>query len=134
MSKLEGRHGDLLFVRLGGPEELPTRLREALQVAPVQSGRVVIHRGEGVNTHVLEGGAARVAELGPEDGGGFEGTGVALEVLEPGTLVHEEHQVLDAKTGVVRQEPLAPGLYWVRRQREAWPGTEDGADYRLVRD
>lgn len=94
----QGRQGDVFLLRIPNPPEMT----EAKPIKPI-NGRYVLAEGEatGHNHTVTTTG-----------NGLFDFTGkTVLVVSAPTTLTHQEHAPIE----------IAPGTYWVVRQREYSP-------------
>src|SRR5690606_1786152 len=90
------RQGDVFLKPAARPEGKGKKVRAA-------RGRLILARGEATGHH--HSVAAQAAEL--FDFGGR----LLLVVAEPTTLDHQEHASIE----------IAPGAYWVVRQREYHP-------------
>lgn len=98
------RQGDVLIFKA---EAKP----EGLKPVKAKNGRLILAEGEATGHHHSVG--ADVAELFQD------GSKLFMEVKDTTTVTHQEHGAIE----------IAPGMYWVVRQREY-----DAGEVRKVRD
>jgi hypothetical protein len=94
MQQKQVRQGDVLLIPC---DERPTGT-----ASEPKGGRVILAEGEATGHH--HSVPATVCDL-------FDGARPVLVVREPATLTHQEHGAIE----------IAPGTYWVVRQREYTP-------------